>query len=279
MARAKHSLGLDKPLMVQYEHLHRASSSTATGAPARARATRSRSMIGPAMQNTLQLIIPGIIISLILAVTLGIYSAVTQYSVGRLPVHRACPSWASPCLRSGSACWPSSSWPSSPSSGSAWPTPRSTSSGLHTPGQSGVNVDYFQHLLLPVLTLTIQSIAEWSRYQRASMLDVMSLDYVRTATAKGVPRRTGGREARLPQRAHPAGVGGRHRHRRLFGGLSSPSRSSPSRAWARCSSTPSTPVTPRCSWCGLLVTAFFVILFNLIADLAYGVLDPRVRLA
>ena len=34
------------------------------------------------MENTLQLIIPGIIISLILAVALGIYSAVSQYSVG-----------------------------------------------------------------------------------------------------------------------------------------------------------------------------------------------------
>ena len=39
--------------------------------------------------------------------------------------------------------------------------------GLHSPGQNGVNVDYLQHLVLPVLTLTVQIIAEWSRYQRA----------------------------------------------------------------------------------------------------------------
>jgi peptide/nickel transport system permease protein len=41
-----------------------------------------------------------------------------------------------------------------------------------------------------VLTLTVQIIASWSRYQRSSMLDVMSADYIRTAKAKGlVPRK------------------------------------------------------------------------------------------
>ena len=40
-----------------------------------------------------------------------------------------------------------------------------------------------------MLTLTVQSVASWSRFQRASMLDVLNADYVRTARAKGVPRR------------------------------------------------------------------------------------------
>ena len=59
--------------------------------------------------------------------------------------------------------------------------------GLHSAGESGFNVDYFLHLVLPVATLTVQIIASWSRYQRASMLDVLSSDYIRTARAKGVP--------------------------------------------------------------------------------------------
>ena len=50
-------------------------------------------------------------------------------------------------------------------------------------------MDYLRHLALPVLTLTVQSIASWSRFQRTSMLDVLSTDYIRTARAKGVPRR------------------------------------------------------------------------------------------
>ena len=45
------------------------------------------------------------------------------------------------------------------------------------------------HLVLPIATLTIQIIASWSRYERASMLEVLSSDYIRTAKAKGVGRR------------------------------------------------------------------------------------------
>jgi len=40
-----------------------------------------------------------------------------------------------------------------------------------------------------VATLTVQIIASWSRFERAAMLDVLGSDYVRTARAKGVPRR------------------------------------------------------------------------------------------
>src|SRR5206468_1148682 len=57
--------------------------------------------------------------------------------------------------------------------------------GLHSSPTAG-SVDYLRHLALPVLVLTVQIIAEWSRYQRSSMLDVMSADYIRTARAKGL---------------------------------------------------------------------------------------------
>jgi len=49
--------------------------------------------------------------------------------------------------------------------------------------------DQVLHLILPVLTLTIVSISQWSRYIRASMLDVLRQDYVRTARAKGLMER------------------------------------------------------------------------------------------
>ena len=49
--------------------------------------------------------------------------------------------------------------------------------------------DQLLHLVLPVLTLTIVSISQWSRYIRASMLDVLRQDYVRTARAKGLMER------------------------------------------------------------------------------------------
>ncbi len=50
--------------------------------------------------------------------------------------------------------------------------------------------DIAQHLALPALSIAIISMAGYSRFQRASMLEVMHSDYLRTAKAKGLPRRT-----------------------------------------------------------------------------------------
>jgi peptide/nickel transport system permease protein len=49
--------------------------------------------------------------------------------------------------------------------------------------------DQILHIILPVIVLTIVSISGWSRYIRASMLDVLRQDYVRTARAKGLVER------------------------------------------------------------------------------------------
>ena len=57
--------------------------------------------------------------------------------------------------------------------------------GRQSLGSEGDPIDIAFHLVLPVTALAIQSIAGWSRYLRASMLDVMRQDYVRTAKAKG----------------------------------------------------------------------------------------------
>jgi peptide/nickel transport system permease protein len=48
-------------------------------------------------------------------------------------------------------------------------------------------LDIAWHMVLPVASLAIQSIAGWSRYVRATMLEVMHQDYIRTARAKGLP--------------------------------------------------------------------------------------------
>ena len=49
--------------------------------------------------------------------------------------------------------------------------------------------DRLSHLVLPVATLTLLTVAGIARYQRAAMLEVLPLDFVRTARAKGVPER------------------------------------------------------------------------------------------
>ena len=45
-------------------------------------------------------------------------------------------------------------------------------------------------MVLPTIALALISYASWSRFQRASMLEVMNSDYVRLARAKGLSRRT-----------------------------------------------------------------------------------------
>lgn len=51
-------------------------------------------------------------------------------------------------------------------------------------------VDLLRHLILPVITLVVVSIAGDSRFVRASMLETLGQDYVRTARAKGLSNRT-----------------------------------------------------------------------------------------
>ena len=130
---------------------------------------------------------------------------------------------------------------------------------------------------LPILTLMLVLTAGESRFQRASMLEVLNSDYIRTARAKGLPRRTvifrhAMRNAMIPLVTiwaldFAALMGGSLVTETIF------------------------------SWPGLgrlLIEAIFasdlnlttaivvliaslVVVFNLIADLIYGVLDPRIR--
>jgi peptide/nickel transport system permease protein len=59
------------------------------------------------------------------------------------------------------------------------------SAGMHGANQDGL-WDLTRHLVLPALTIAIGSIAGWSRYVRSSTLEVLGQDYVRTARAKGL---------------------------------------------------------------------------------------------
>lgn len=66
--------------------------------------------------------------------------------------------------------------------------------GEYTPGQSGGPFGQagsrLQHLVLPTLTIVLVQVALYSRYQRNMMLDVLGADFVRTAMAKGLRRRS-----------------------------------------------------------------------------------------
>ncbi|MFM9172385.1 MAG: ABC transporter permease [Acidimicrobiaceae bacterium] len=65
--------------------------------------------------------------------------------------------------------------------------------GEYTPGYVGSSIgrlgDRLQHLILPTLSIALGSISFYSRYQRNTMLDVLSSDHLRTARAKGLTKR------------------------------------------------------------------------------------------
>jgi peptide/nickel transport system permease protein len=140
--------------------------------------------------------------------------------------------------------------------------------------------DRLAHLVLPTLSLALLTFASWSRFQRASMLDVLGQDYMRLARAKGLTyRRTvwkhGLRNALIPLTTVVAlGIG------TLFGGAIITEQVF---AWNGMGSyllhdgIGNNDINVVLGW--LLVSAFFVVLFNLFADLLYAVLDPRIRLA
>jgi peptide/nickel transport system permease protein len=63
------------------------------------------------------------------------------------------------------------------------------SGGMYTLGQEKSLTDLLKHLIMPATILSILNVAGWNRYIRASVLEVMNQDYVRTARAKGLAER------------------------------------------------------------------------------------------
>ncbi len=71
----------------------------------------------------------------------------------------------------------------------AWGLPWLPSSGAYSPLEGGDPFDRLVHLIMPALVLSFGYLAIWSRFGRSSMLEVLSQDYVRTARAKGMTER------------------------------------------------------------------------------------------
>lgn len=141
-----------------------------------------------------------------------------------------------------------------------------------------LSVNHLQHLVLPVLTLSIVNVAVWSRYQRSVMIDVLGSAHVRAARARGLPERRvvvahGMRNALAPLVTLVALELGA-----LFSGavvtetiFSWPGLGSLLRdaALARDINVAMGIV---------MIGAVAVVVFNLLADIAYAALDPRVDL-
>jgi len=169
----------------------------------------------------------------------------------------------------------------------AWPgflalKPRPISTiGSQTPNFGGTFWESFldrgAQLLLPTLILALISLASYSRYTRASTLEVGRQDYIRTARAKGLSERTvilkhAFRNALIPIATIMAFdfaglIGGAVITEAVFGW----------KGMGELFRTGLDQVDPAPVMAFFLVTGTAAVLFNMLADILYAVLDPRIR--
>lgn len=153
--------------------------------------------------------------------------------------------------------------------------------GPSTPNIQGdfwiMTTDTLTHLVLPTLTLMLISLATHSRFARASMLEVMNMDYIRTARSKGLTERTvvmrhALRNALIPMATVVAFdiaglIGGAVLTETVFGWKS----------MGQLFQQGLVAHDPNPVMAFFLVSAAIAVLVNLLADLAYAALDPRIR--
>jgi peptide/nickel transport system permease protein len=162
--------------------------------------------------------------------------------------------------------------------GKRWLTTAGPPDGGFTGSPGEVLFTFTGTYVLPTIALAAISFAAYSRFQRASMLEVMRQDFVRTARAKGLTERQvvfrhALRNALLPVTTYfaynfGAVFGGAIVTEQVFG-------------WNGMGSLLVRSIgqyDPNMLMGWLIVTATIVVLFNLIADIAYSYLDPRIRL-
>lgn len=149
--------------------------------------------------------------------------------------------------------------------------------GRQSLGREGDLPDFLRHLFLPVASLAIQQIAAWSRYMRSSMLEVLQQDYVRTARAKGLPAskvlyKHALRNALLPVitllgLSLPSLLAGAAITETIF--------SWPGLGFLAIQSvtTNDFPVILAI----VMIGGMMVLLGNLLADVLYGLVDPRIK--
>jgi peptide/nickel transport system permease protein len=227
--------------------------------------------------HTLQFILSALIISVIFGIAIGVYSALRQYSffdytattlsfIGfATPVF-----WLALMLQVLIV-----------QIYLKWNIRVFYTSGLSSSTNAGHGfhflIDRVQHLALPVIALCVLSIAQYSRYMRASMLEVLNSDYVRTARAKGLLERRvvmkhAFRNALIPLVTVVALDFGA-----IFAGaiVTETIFTLDGMGFYFINALQASDPYPVMAW--LMIVATMVILFNLIADILYGVFDPRIR--
>ena len=227
-----------------------------------------------ALPNTLILSITALIFALLLSIPIGIVSAVKRNSLfDRIATITSVAFFSIPSIWLGLLLiilfavkfdeWGFYSLPTS---------------GTRDFRGGGDFIDRVEHLILPAFTLGVVQLAGWTRYIRASMLEVIRQDYMRTAEAKGLRERVvlmthGFRNAVLPLvtligLTIPDLFGGALIVENVFG--------YPGVGQVTIDALSSSDYSVAMG--AIMMLAFLTVLGNLLADILYGVMDPRVRL-
>jgi len=265
--RMAHQLGLDRPLPVQYlDWLGR----MLTGDWGRSFRDQQPvlQVIGAHLGATLELMLTSTLIAMLLGSWIGVLGAIRRYSLfDTLATVGAMVALSIPTFWFGLVVIYIFSveleW--------------LPSGNRYTVGDGSL-LNQLHHLIAPSIVLALVSTALWSRYMRASMLDVINQDYIRTARSKGLPERRillhhTIRNALLPMIT----VAGLQLPTLLSGALVTETVFTwpgMGRLFLDSIGYRDYPVVM-----GLLMfTAMLVLLGSLLADLLYGVADPRLRL-
>ncbi len=280
VVRLKHLYGLDQPLHIRYVKWVWAALQGDLGY-SRTYKVPVLSLIWDRVGNSLWLQIPAFLIALAVAVPVGITSALRQYS----PVDYTATFFTFFGL-SIPAFWfgimmiyvfavvhpwtalPALAWLKFPAGGFSSP---GVAAGLPT------YLDRVHYVVLPALVLSLLFMASYTRYTRSSMLEVIRQDYIRTARAKGISelgviQRHALRNALIPlvtivALSIPALFSGAPLTETVFG-------------WPGIGRLLVDAVLAgdfAVAQGVILFLAGLVIVFNLLADISYAVLDPRIR--
>jgi peptide/nickel transport system permease protein len=250
-------------------------------------------MIGQRLGYTVLLMGLSTFLALIFAIPIGVFSAVKQYSLMDYTVTTVAffgismPTFwtglmAMAIFSVGLDLFPTSGVRTAGMDGDIVEAlARILSFGQKYPELAGMEIklilDGLHHLALPTLVLAYFNLAGWSRYTRASMLEVLRQDYMRTARAKGLLERMviikhGLRNALIPlitllALTLPSLFGGAIITETIF------SWPGMGRMFIDAISNVDWPVVQ-----GLLViSAALVVFSNLLADVLYAVVDPRIK--
>lgn len=230
--------------------------------------------ISVAIEHTLQIILLAQVIALVLGVAVGIYSAIRQYS----PFDYAMTSvsflgyamptfWLALILQILFV-----------DIYLKWHVRVFYTSGLNSGVTSSTwSIDRLQHIALPVVTLTVVSFALYSRYMRATMLDVINSDYVRTARAKGLPERLVIFRHVVRNALIPIVTVSALQFGALLGGAIVTESIFQLNGMGYFFITRLQTNDVYSVMAYVMIVAITVITFNLLADILYGYLDPRIR--